>query len=507
MNSKNRHIVIIGSGISGLVCAALLAKKGYAVTVLEKNHQIGGTLQVFSRDKAAFDTGVHYVGSLDEGETLNKLFNYLGILDTLSLKRMDEHGFDVIRLDDGFSINHGMGYDNFTFQLKNSFPNNHEDVDNICQEIKKYCTYFPLYNLELDAAINYVSNPEILEVGAWDKLHELTKNEKLIHTILGSGPLYCGLKDKTPFYVLALILNSYIKGSYRFSNGSSQLAKALVKKIRSFGGKVLKRKKVIQLHYSENGEVNSVSCSDGTSYTCEALISSLHPNETIKMAGKQYFKPAYRARMDKVENTTSTFMLYLSFKKNKVTYLNANYYDYFTADFWNKEFEYSDEWPKMTFTSFNHSSGDNQYTNSCSVMCYMDANVFKEWKQSIRTVVDNNEREELYYAFKKKCEVQILDRVKQRFPDLIQHIVSIHSSSPLTYRDFLASPDGSMYGIQKDYKKIHHTQVNTRTHIPNLYLTGQNVLFHGILGASLGAMITSFHFIDKQELVSEIKQC
>ncbi len=62
--------MIVGSGLGGLACANILAMEGYRVVVLEKNHQIGGHLQVYSRDKSIYDTGVHYVGGLDDGENL-----------------------------------------------------------------------------------------------------------------------------------------------------------------------------------------------------------------------------------------------------------------------------------------------------------------------------------------------------------------------------------------------------------------------------------------------------
>ena len=54
---KLYDFIVVGSGIGGLVSAALLGMEGHSVLVLEKNHQIGGSLQVFSRDKCVFDTG------------------------------------------------------------------------------------------------------------------------------------------------------------------------------------------------------------------------------------------------------------------------------------------------------------------------------------------------------------------------------------------------------------------------------------------------------------------
>ena len=60
-------VVIIGSGLSGLQCAYILSKEGFSVCLVEKQRILGGCLQTFSRCGTVFDTGMHYIGGLDEG--------------------------------------------------------------------------------------------------------------------------------------------------------------------------------------------------------------------------------------------------------------------------------------------------------------------------------------------------------------------------------------------------------------------------------------------------------
>jgi all-trans-retinol 13,14-reductase len=84
---ENYDILVIGSGMGGLVCADILGKEGYKVCVLEKNQQIGGSLQTYVRDKVIFDSGVHYLGGLEKGQNLYQIFQYLGIMDKLKLQR------------------------------------------------------------------------------------------------------------------------------------------------------------------------------------------------------------------------------------------------------------------------------------------------------------------------------------------------------------------------------------------------------------------------------------
>ena len=88
--------IIIGSGLGGLMTALILAKEGRKVAIIEKNKQFGGNLQSFLRDEVLFDTGVHYVGSLSEGQTLHNYFSYAGITSALDLECMPKDGYDRI---------------------------------------------------------------------------------------------------------------------------------------------------------------------------------------------------------------------------------------------------------------------------------------------------------------------------------------------------------------------------------------------------------------------------
>ena len=105
-------IIIIGSGLGGLECGAILSKEGFNVCVVEKNAQFGGCFQTYQRKGHLLDTGIHYVGSLDEGQVMNQYFRYFGIMDKLKIKRLDDAAFDTIYYK-GKTYDYAMGYPQF----------------------------------------------------------------------------------------------------------------------------------------------------------------------------------------------------------------------------------------------------------------------------------------------------------------------------------------------------------------------------------------------------------
>jgi len=495
--------IVVGSGIGGLVSAVLLAMEGRSVLVLEKNHQVGGSLQVFSRDKVIFDTGVHYIGSLDEGETLHSIFKYLGILKDLKLKRLDDDCFDMIRLADGSTFKHGQGYDNFKKGLLEKFPKEELGIDLFLEKIQAICKEFPLYNLEVEEGFSYIDKPDLMSQSAFEFVKSITDDKKLQSVLLGNGLLYAGEVKTTPLYVLALIVNSYLKGSYRMENGGSQIAKLLTKRLHSLGGRVLKHQEVVGADY-EHGRIVSVSTKAGDKFFASQFISNMHPRQTVEVFGKENFRPAYRTRLKKLENTVSSFMLYLSFHENSFPYLNYNMYSYTQDAVWDTVEYDENHWPQALFICTSAVKNQGEFADSMSVMAYMDFKEVEQWNSTFNTVAESSERGEEYAKFKREKEEQMINRLEEIFPDIRKSIKGIYCSTPLTYKDYIGTEDGSLYGLKKDYNNIMHSKINSKTRVLNLFLTGQNLVFHGVLGATIGALVNSFNFIDDRYLIDKI---
>ena len=500
---EHYDVVIVGSGLGGLVSSIILAKEGYSVCVLEKNNQYGGNLQTFVRDKTIFDTGIHYIGGLDEGQNLYKYFKYLGIIDQLNLKKLDENGFDMISFeDDQNEYPHAQGYDNFVKQLEHYFPEEKTNIQEYCEKIRTICNSFPLYNLESEGKYDNA----ILELNAKTTIDECTKNEKLRAVLGGSNFLYAGIADKSPFYVHALSVNSYIQSSWRCINGGSQITKQLLKQLKKYGGEFYKYKEVTRFNV-ENNKVTSVEMKDGTQLSGSYFISNIEPKTTLKLAGEENFRKSFYSRIQSLEGVISAFSLYIVFKPETFKYINHNHYHFKkSTEVWTAH-EYDEEsWPKAFMASMNASKKQEEWAEGMTCITYMKYDDVAPWMDTFNTTAEENDRGESYEEFKSRKTAKFLNEIELKFPGIKDCIRSVHTSTPLSYRDYIGGDKGNMYGYVKDSNNPMKTLIASKTKLDNLYLTGQSINMHGVLGVTIGAVVTCSEIVGKEYLVTKINQ-
>lgn len=495
-------VVIIGSGLGGLTCGAILAKNGYRVCVLEKNQQIGGCLQTFSRDKTVFDSGVHYVGGLAPGQNLHQIFKYLGIFDKLNLKRLDMDCFDRIAFaGDPKEYKMAQGYDAFIQGLLEDFPGEEKALKEYCSMLRHICDKFPLYNLRMGG---FEEKESVLSINAAEYINSLSSNRKLTQVLAANNPLYAGVEDKTPMYVHALVLNSYIESSWKCVNGGSQIGKWLSRVITENGGTLLRYKEVKRI-VTEGRDVQYVETAKGERYTAKQFISNVHPSVTLDMLESDVIRHAYRTRIKSLENSNSTLMVNVALKPGMFPHMNYNYYYHDLEDVWDGHDYTEDSWPKNYSMFISPDPKDHRYANGVSIMAYMNIKDVAPWIDTFNTASSEASRGEDYEAFKQRKAEKLLDMVEKRFPVLRQCIKNYYVATPLSFRDYIGTTDGSMYGVMKDSRDPLRTFIAARTKLSNLYLTGQNLNMHGILGVTMSAVVTCSELLDMEKLLHEIK--
>ena len=138
-------VIIIGGGLGGLFCGAILSKEGKHVTVLEKNATIGGGLQTFTRFGETFDTGMHVVGGMQPGGNVWRICRYLGIADQVNLREVDEDCTDMLYFSEDrqhYAI--AKGKEKFVESLARVFP---QERENLKRYVKAYCSDLDNYDV------------------------------------------------------------------------------------------------------------------------------------------------------------------------------------------------------------------------------------------------------------------------------------------------------------------------------------------------------------------------
>jgi all-trans-retinol 13,14-reductase len=492
-------VIIIGSGLGGLLCGYILSKEGFHVCILEKQPVAGGNLLTFNSHGNKFETGVHYIGAMGPGQTLNRYWNYFGLTNRLNYKQLDQNGFDII----GFNNQEfptAQGFSNFQEQLLPHFPDAGNQLSSYIKEIQKIVEQTPLYHLELPKTHQGHPFADQSALEFFKNIASGKKNSKtgveLASVLAGNNLLYGG-REETPVFMAALINHSFISGAHRIVGGSDQVAKLLISDISSMGGEVLVNEEVCRIDNNHNNFI--INTKTSKSYITGKVISAIHPASTLKIMHEDAWRPAFRKRVISLKNTIAPFILYLSLKPGTFPYLNHNYYIHNTKQPWISSGE-KFSWPAMYMLSTAAHSGNPDHAKTATILTYMNYEDFGKWENTT-----TGHRSQDYLSFKEEKAQVLLNQVFQKFPGLRLAVSNMEISTPLTYRDYTGTPEGSMYGIQKSYRQPVETTLHPRTKLPGFYFTGQNTNLQGVLGVTIGSVLTCGEIIGTDYLLKKIR--
>ncbi|RYD88551.1 MAG: hypothetical protein EOP50_18915 [Sphingobacteriales bacterium] len=326
---------------------------------------------------------------------------------------------------------------------------------------------------------------------------------KLRSVLTGNNLLYAGVEDMTPFYVHALVSKSYIDSAYKCVGGSSQISKLLWKKLQEYGGVIHRNQKVVKLE-DKDGLITHAVTEDGSRFAGKQFLANVHPAMVLQWTGSSLLKPVYRKRIAAVPNSISAFMVNIVLKPGTVKHRNQNIYWNRTPDTYAAIQYGSGEWPGNYALYFGEDAQQPGFSDTLAILTYMHADECNAWLHTRNITSQPSAREEAYHDFKEQRAQQLIDVVAQRYPELKQEIQSYQVATPLTFRDYMGSPDGSMYGIMADVHNPAQTRIPVRTKIPNLLLTGQNIGLHGVLGVSINAIAACSELVGLDYLLEKI---
>lgn len=503
MSSKKPDAIVIGSGISGLTVAGLLAKAGRRVVVVERNRKPGGALRRFKRDGIPFDIGFHYTGGLGRGQILEVLWKYLGVWPEITPVPMHPDGYDLFKFRDSATEVKGYySYERAREQLCSVFPHETAGIDGYLESIKKICREIPFYNLELPLSPFLRDFFSSKDRPLAEAVSSMVKDPELQAVLTAPTFLYGVPPEQAGLTMHAAVAHSYYEGAWCVRGGGQAVVDAFLKILNEQGVEILTGQGVERIEVND-GRVEGVTLAD-RHIAAGRVIYTGHPAHLPDLVAPGSFRPAFCHRVKELEDTTSMFIVFgkLTAPGTLPVLDRANLCGIEAGSgLTNGPKAARNKAILMTAPGRRDrdgSTGDDRAGQGVILMRPADWAETKEFSRNARG------RGTGYRQWKTAAAADLIRRAAADFGPACLDIKPLATGSPLTFRDELGSPAGGVYGVQHNLQQF---VARARTRVQGLYLSGQGSLMTGLLGASMAGLVTTGEIMGLEETWDKVRKC
>ena len=461
----SKEIIVIGSGLAGMSCAAYLGKAGHRVTVIEKNSTYGGRLQTVSQQGYTFDSGPSWYWMPDIFDSFFEDFD----------KKTNDY-YDLRRINPGYRVYFSEGeyfdlVENLD-ELKRNFSKIEKGGGRALQRylddagekyevaVKKF-----MYKPSL-SPLEYIHFDLIKRLGRLNLFRPISKhirqyfsNQKIIQMLEFPSLLLGAKPSDTPALYSIMNYADIVLGTWYPSGGIRSVAKAIYQVAKSQGVDFSFNQPVKKI--SINGNKATEVVTNKSLYHADIIVANAdynHVEQTMLPKSYQNYSKSY---WEKRTMSPSALVFYVALNKK----LDLSHHTlFFDSDFKKHAREIYDnpKWPDEPL-----------FYTSC--VSKTDPKVAPENGEALfilipvaPNLVDNEQTRKSYFQ-------QVISRMELLInQDIKDHIVF---SKSYAHRDFISdynSFQGNAYGLANTLfqtaflkPKIKNKKIN------NLYYTGQ----------------------------------
>lgn len=477
-SSSVYDVIVIGAGLSGLISAAVLAKQGLKVLVVEKNSYPGGSCSSFSKNGHTFDIGPSLFWGLDKGEYLHNLLSYLGIEEKTSrvvLNRI-EPGLQVVI--PGHRVNIHSERARFFEELGREFPESvenlkvfYDDIDAFSSDLFERSNRYP-FNLKTEDSIETPQPGGFFSV-CIRKIKRAVKPKDLksyfrrfqwdsaFKDFFDLQTMFFGQLDSfdalLPFLATALTVPP--KGVYSPKGGSGQFAKLLAKRILELGGEIRYDTKVLKIVF-EKRRAAGIRYDRGNvskDVFAKKIIAGISVFNLMEgLIPEERLRGSLKRKVKRVKKKWTLFSLFLSVDDKVVPEpIKENLL------MQRRPGETSDE--KRMLLVNTSQKGDKRAPDGRRAIKITAFLPIDDWKGDEESLI-------------KRHTEEIINDLKEVIPFIEGNFDIVDTLTPARIEELFKRPQGMTGNLEGEYKKgkFGFYGLSPRPLFKNLYLVGEN---------------------------------
>ena len=473
--------LIVGSGLSVLVFAALMAKSGKKVQVLEAHEHPGGFGHTFTMAKKyQFNAQLHYVWNCGEGQPVNQVLKKLNLEQKVTFERYDPDGFDHMRMP-GYSLQIPSNSEKLIQRLSDLFPQNIKQIRNFILEVNK--TSEGLERLARPIIFSQLIRNLGSVFCALKYLHSTLQDvfdqfqlPLEAQTLLAlQWPDFLLPPNQLSFYAWVILFTGYQKGAFYPTKHFESVINSLVKVIEENDGEVLLNHEVTSFILQDKVVMGVKAKNSRSQQTKEfignKIICNIDPKKAAKMIGLDNFSKTIRQKLD-YDYSPSNFMAYCVVQDIDLRDYGFGKWNTFHSGHrdLNEAFEQmyaKNDFSNPSFAITTPTLLTQEYPDcpeGCQIIEFLTVANYGYFKQL---------RESDLKAYRQKKEEileSILDVVEKNYiPDLRKYIVFKITGSPTTNERFCWCPKGNSYGSSLTPQNMGMGRLNDETSLKNFY--------------------------------------
>ena len=470
-------VIIIGSGISGLTAASLLAKRKLKVCVIEAQYKPGGSCGIFKRNDVVFEQGAAMIYG----------FNARGFSPHRFVFNALEESIDIIKHDELYAINFGehrivfhQDIDMFIEELAKVFPKEKENFKRFYKELSnqymKIIAENPAF-ISPDAMkkekglksllkhpIEYIRFLGYMNKNTKSVLKKYFKDENVFNLFdkLTSTYCYTNVEETPAILSSVMFVDNHFGGSYYPAGSTLNLVGKLEKVIEENNGQMIYNTEVEEIIVEDN-KAKKVSLDNGKVISANYIVNSGNVWNLYNKLLKNNASEEIKSWANSLEPAYPSVVLFALVKEEAIP-KGTLPIEMLIGD--------KTKLDENEVTVYILSIDDKTLCKNGYHTIMAIGPTFKEWPKGFK----NNYNTDKYREMKKIEKNRLLEILEKRFPGFKENLCHVEISTPTTLNRYVLKEGGSVAGPKQKLGQHMLKRLKAKSEINNLFNCGESTV-------------------------------